>query len=675
MKIDTGNFGQATVQLNPINTQRGGGALAIAQATAGAAQQQQQVGQQISRLGEEVYQRSAAVAAAKAQEVLSARQTYAEQVKQTIAAGVQDRTLSSTDIDKAYQDGMAGAPDNTDIPGLDATAAIGYRKGIQRLDASGQMALTALKGKAQQYDARDSIYATQQNMQQIAANPMLTNGEIEMLRQQQQELYFDKNGNPTATASVAFGRNALQESTKGVQGFNRSILNGQIERFRNDPAGLDEVRNLANTWAQQGTLDIDAQNSVRNAIDGRQNTLATKAAAAQNHADSVATRREVAATHADSQMQVRIAKGEIPTDADWDKYEAVTNGTTVAGNTPVLRQSQTITQQLLTLPPAQAQMQIDATKLQLQQNGGSATQYAVLDAVQRSIDQRSADLKANPQSVGAQDAGTVLTPLPFAAVNEAPGDYGAGLQTRLINSQAVQVKYGPMAGKDLLTPDERADFQQGYGKLTPDEKIQTWRNITASSSPEIAARLSREIGGDSLTVATVAAHANTPEGYATAVAVEKGTMILNPKDGGAKVKTPPMDDVMQAIGRQYPQLSVDQVQRMAPVVLAHAFGTGATADNIGGKITDSAQAVIGQQVKIGSARLIVPASIKPEVFSDTINKSIDRLGDTGQNIRNNLDNGTYTFFSDASDNQVLINVATNRRVKVNGAPLVIEVNK
>lgn len=675
MKIDQGNFGQASVQQSAVNINRGNGGVAIAQASEQAANQGQQAAAQITQLGQEVYQRSAAVAAAKAQEVLSARQTYLEQAKQTIAAGVQDRSIGSADIDKAYQDALAGAPDASEIPGLDATASIGYRKGVQRLDASGQMALTVLKGKAQQYDARDSIYATQQNMQTVAANPLLSEGQMMQLRQQQQDLYFDKNGNPTQIAALAFGRNALQESTKGVQQFNRAVLNGQISRFRDDPAGLDHVRGLADQWAQEGTLDIDAQNTLRNAIDGRQNTLATQAAARQNHADAVATRREVAAVHADDTMQVRIAKGEIPTDADWAEYTARTDGTSVAGNTPVLRQAQVVTQQLLVMPPAQAQTYIDQTTLQLKQNGGSAEQYKVLQAVQSSIDQRKADLKSNPQSVGAMDSGTVLSPLTFSQAQEQPGDFGDGLLTRQTNSDGLQQKYGPMAGKDLLTPDERSDFKTGYVKLTDDQKIQFWRNTSASSSPEIASRLAAELGGDSLMLSAVASHANTPEGYATAVAIERGNKLMNPPEGSAKVSAPKMADVMSDIQRDYPQLSQAQLQRIAPVVVAHAYGTGATPDNIASKLDDSAKAVIGDQVTVAGAKLIVPATIKPEVFADTINTQLNRLGDTGQMIRNNMGRGTYTFVSDASDNQVLINVATNRKVLVNGQPLTIQVNK
>ena len=85
--------------------------------------------------------------------------------------------------------------------------------------------------------------------------------------------------------------------------------------------------------------------------------------------------------------------------------------------------------------------------------------------------------------------------------------------------------------------------------MSPDQRIQFWRNTQASSSPAIASRLAREIGGDAMQVSAVAGLASNPEGYKAALAVENGSRLLNPIDGAPKVRLPASfdQDVADAI--------------------------------------------------------------------------------------------------------------------------------
>jgi hypothetical protein len=96
------------------------------------------------------------------------------------------------------------------------------------------------------------------------------------------------------------------------------------------------------------------------------------------------------------------------------------------------------------------------------------------------------------------------------------------------NSDAIIQKYGATAGKNLLTTEELGNAKDAYEKMSPDQRIQFWRNTQASSTPAIASRLAREIGGDSLQVSAVAGLASNPAGYKTALAVEKGSQLLIP---------------------------------------------------------------------------------------------------------------------------------------------------
>jgi hypothetical protein len=119
-------------------------------------------------------------------------------------------------------------------------------------------------------------------------------------------------------------------------------------------------------------------------------------------------------------------------------------------------------------------------------NGGSEIQYKVLNAVQSNIDHRRNQLQKNPQSVFAMDSGTPLQPLSPESALQQPGEWGAGLKQRQANSDAIIQKYGATAGKNLLTTEELGNAKDAYEKMSPDQRIQFWRNTQASSTPAIA---------------------------------------------------------------------------------------------------------------------------------------------------------------------------------------------
>lgn len=300
----------------------------------------------------------------------------------------------------------------------------------------------------------------------------------------------------------------------------------------------------------------------------------------------------------------------------------------------------------------------------------------MLNAVQSNIDHRRNQLQKNPQSVFAMDSGTPLQPLSPESALQQPGEWGAGLKQRQANSDAIIQKYGATAGKNLLTTEELGNAKDAYEKMSPDQRIQFWRNTQASSTPAIASRLAREIGGDALQVSAVAGLASNPAGYKTALAVEKGSQLLNPVDGTPKVRLPASfdQDVADAIKKQYPTFSPAQVQRLIPVVRDYHIGTGGAPDK-----TPKAEAlheVIGKPVNVYGSYAIAPAGTDENTFIDALKIGVNRLGDSAQDVKNGLNQGVYGFVSDSDGNQVLINAATQRRVVgKDGRPIVIEVDK
>lgn len=456
------------------------------------------------------------------------------------------------------------------------------------------------------------------------------------------------------------------------EGYGGEIDDGQASRAWN---AVDNPAALA-PGVNTGHLSMEQTQSLYRMAQANNDRAIAFQIAQQTQQAALAAKRETAASHASDIMQNRIASGEIPSQTDWQNYTTTVQGTQYDGAADVLRGAMVKTQQLMTLPPAQAQQQLDTMRLDLKQNGGSETEYKVLEAVQRGVDKRRTDIQQNPQAVGALDSGQPLQPLNAGDAIDQPGTWGQQLLQRMVNSDALTQKYGPTAGKNLMTPDELHNTQDAYARMTPDQRIQFWRNTQASSSPAIATRLAREVGGDSLQVSAVASLANTPAGYAAALAVDRGNRLINPVDGAAKVKFGNgfEEDTMSKIKSEYPGLSVSQIQQLLPVVKSYHAGSGGDLNRP--PDGDALHKIIGTPVKIGSAAIIAPPGISENTFKDSINNGIKRLGEYAQSVNNGLRNGTYTFTPDVDGNQVLINAASQRKVVgSDGRPVVIEVSK
>lgn len=444
---------------------------------------------------------------------------------------------------------------------------------------------------------------------------------------------------------------------------------------------VNETRNYVAQVADKATKGAAYQaiaDSPEFAMMSPQHQLQVTSALAsmRNQDATLSLRRDNAAASAANSMQIRIANGEIPSNNDWNTYNQTVAGTSYDGTTQTLQAITASTQHLFSLPPAQAQAEVDQMMVNLRQNGGNDTQYKVLSAVQSNLNQRRTELQKNPQQVYSLDSGQPLQPLSVDDALQQPGSWGQGLVQRQVNSDAIAQKYGPTAGKNLLTPDELHNTQDAYDKMTSDQRIQFWRNTQASSNPAIATRLAREVGGDSLQVASVAGLANTPDGYSTALSVDKGFRLINPADGAAKVKfgTGFDDDTTRAIKSEYPGLSTMQIQGLLPVVKAYYAGSGGDLQR--SPNDDALHKVIGTPIKIGDASIIVPPGSNENAYKDNINTGINKLGEFSQSVRNGLNNGTYTLAPDVDGNQVLIASASQRRVIGNdGRPVVFEVSK
>lgn len=679
MKINTGNFGNNGLQLGMVHTENPE-ALAGVNAEKQAAQSTMQaqdtiqaglraesqaaqnrgqawgaVGQTVANIGTAMVEHAQALARQKAELQLQDYGSFKDGVLQDIEQQVSDGRLGSTNI-KDYYTKKMGEWKREEIPDITGSAQQALTRGMQVTDRQADRTVGNIYEKAVRVER---VNAADQLVAGINQSVLQPGADVNTLKGRLDEFF-----NREDTRGL-YGASWTTKYNGAVKSLQTNFFQAQIEQNRSDNGALDGLRSQVMQIEDPAT-----RTSLLNSIDTKQNSNTAKAIAAQNHADAVATRRELAATHLDSVMQQRIANGEHPSDEDFQKYDETVAGTSVTTTSADLSKTYVATQAVLARTPAEGQQWVDTEKQKLQINGGSKTDYQVVDAVQRGIDTRNRELKENPQRVGMNDAGTTLAPVRIQDGIDQPGQLGAALVDRKVNSDFVGRKYGATAGKNLLTPDEKKNWSDAYTKMSTDQKTQFWRNIQASAGPEIQRQLATEMGDGAPTVAAVAGLATTPNGYKAAMAVVKGDQLLNPVDGAAKVKTPPEADFADAIRERYPNLTPAQVAQAVPVAMAQHAGLGRTADE--GVNDDDLDAVVAQPVKVYGQTIYAPPGSNVDAYAQSIKDSVQRLpGDAAGNVRNHLNDGSYTLVPDIKGDLRLINVNTQRAVTINGVPYVV----
>lgn len=689
MQINLGDFGNRVANLNPVHTDNPEvlaapqaekqaaqstmqaqnivqqGLRDQSQAAANQAQAGVQLGNTIAGIGSDLVQYSQNLARQKAELQLQDYHTFKQGVIEGVNAKVQSGELDSTGIQQAYHEGMKGWQ-GEQIQDLTNSDNMRLQKGMSVVNQQADHAINSLYAKQLHIEGVNALEQTAANYTQQMMQP---GADVTAISGQIDELY---NRSSTKSLLGASWANQYQAAKKNLA---TTFYSSQIEANNDNNGALSTLKEDINSSATKGILDLQTRTALFNTIDTKLARNDAKAIAAQNHADALATRREVAAVHADDQMQQRVARGEIPTEEEWQQFAKKTDGTSVAGQAPALQSTMAGVQKVLRMPTANAQQQLDEMKINLDKNGGTKEQYRYFDTLQRTVDQRRADVKNNPQAVAAVDSGQPLQPINFATAQDNPGAIGQVLQQRLQASQALVQKEGPTAGKSLLTPQEKSDLSAMYPKMSTDQRVQFWRNMNASAGNEATTRLAKDIGGDALTLQVVSAQANTPNGYKVAEAIEKGATLLNPPDGQAKMKTIKAEDAARSIKDAYPSLNQTQIQRLVPVMQAYHIGAG-KRDDASSLDTDDMNAVIGSPVKVFGAQLVSPPGMDGELFIRSMQSGINKLpGGDAANVRNHLNDGSYTFIPDSTGNMRLINKDTQRAVTVSGRPFVVELSR
>ncbi|MDS6632221.1 hypothetical protein QYS46_21885 [Klebsiella michiganensis] len=340
MRIPTGNFGNVAPQAQPTR---------VDVSNAGT------IGAAVKGFADDIHQQADAIVRARAGEGLLDYQIKIKDINESIRQGVEDGTIKADQIDNVYKTAVSKL-EKPVFGGLDLAGMEVAQRGIKRYEANGHATAQGLYRTALKIEAKDQVDTQLDQLGKLTNYP---DADIEKINGMSDSL--EKQGR------LAYGAQwgKVRQSWIDKNWFNQAQQ--RLMAARDNGGALSAFNN--ELTSEKGfyvdKLDPEKRNALLNQSMGYQARIEARAIAAQNHADMLALRRENAAIHASSTMQMRIANGEIPTDQDWNSYLTSVSGTSQDGTAPVLRSALLETQRLYSLPPEQAQAQVDSLALSL----------------------------------------------------------------------------------------------------------------------------------------------------------------------------------------------------------------------------------------------------------------------------------------------------------------------
>lgn len=667
MKINTGNFGQQVANLTPESVQHQE-VTSVAQAQQTGAQQVgaagMNLGKTIAQIGNDLHEHYTRMAKLSAQQRVADYAQFQQDTLDSIDAQVQQGQLDSkgaaATFAKAMQEKKAEF-DKSPIMDLDSEGKAFLDKGIGQAAAAGAHRMGNYVEKLAWGEADRQLDATAAQF-----GTATQRGEDLQTTLAAVDKFYDDN-------AAHYGPQIVEQKKAAMR---KQVLMGHFRFNIEQNAGSNSNLQKIKAQAMGAGLDDASLASINSSIDTKINTNDAKAIAAQNHRDAVMQRRETAANTAVLQMQSRINKGEIPTEEDWQTYDSKVHGTIAAnGNsTQQMQEGMKATQEAYRMKPDALDAEVNRLTIQLDNNGGTAADYAKRDAYQRVASQREKDLTEDTQNFISRQNGTPLQPIAFDANNTTEF---TELEHRFDNMKQARDQFGYRAGDDLLTPAEQKNFQAKWETMTPAQRVEYSTSLRNNVGPEIADTLFSSLKKVDPNITAVASVAHTPAGQKFATDLQVGSDMV--KKGA--VNAPKDADIMASIDEKYgdtitPQQKLQMFNTIKPVLIAR----GQTKDNWDSKEADKAMSEgIGERVQITTqgfhhSYAIAPPGADATQFSNDMSRQLDMLqGQAGQSVRNGLDSGLYSIVQ-APDGSYRISDG-RRYVATGGQTIVLKVNK
>ncbi|AOE41236.1 hypothetical protein BEE12_16085 [Pantoea agglomerans] len=672
MKIETGNFGNQIAQIgathierpefDAVNKAKMQSAQTVGEATV-------KLGQVASNVGAQMVEKAQRVADLNSQLAAQQYEAQIRGVHDSIDNDVRQGRIDSSNLEDVYKQRVAAIQRPEEITDLSASGQLLHQKRLDSITATSQRGITTLKS---QMLTNEEIQKTDQVVAGLAQRAF---DPAEDLNRVVADLNSQFNRPETR---AALGKSLEVKKAAALHKVFSGHYNGLIEANRGDSQSLEGYRREIQA---NPMITPDDKINLFKTIDGKQQTLATRQAAAearqlrqQEHAEHVA---EVSTQ---STLEF-ISKGGILSDDALNDLQTKVQGTSQAARLPEIMGTQLEVQKMRAVRPDQQEAYIQGLEADAQRNGSNPDRMKILNNL-RSVSER--DRQAVSKDPITHMA--TLNGMPVPEVNFDLATPGGNMDQRAaatgtlkgqidqlaaISSQAKQL-YGQVASNNLFTDAQAAEIaaRATSGSATDNATfLNNLRTAAGSNWPAIQQQLSKI----NPVLGSMVATPDTVVGKDIA----EGAQIMNPKQGKA-INGPSLSSTSSSLRAYTGLMGVSTLQSELPAVnaayVARMLREGKNPEDSkqfsSSTYNQALKDVLGVPVSYGNSQIIAPRGMNESRFLDRLDKGFQQLGQAGQDIQGHLKDGTYKMVRTSGGNYQVMS-ASNRPIKLDDKTLAV----
>lgn len=386
-------------------------------------------------------QEDQALARVRASNALIDRESQIKTITRDLGEKMRTGEVSYDKGEEAYNSAVAKL-DPIETPGLDEVGKEGFGNSLKRLQVSGADSIKGYVGQARIGAAQADLTS---RMDMLGKDAGLPGANVDAINARMDAEDVDVAGRLAFGDAWASKKQEFKDRNWSTHATQRVIEArdglGNLQQIEHDLTAADGF------YASK--LDPEKRNQLLNTVTGRIYQV-------KEHNARQAEMREMKAIRVLDQMDRQAATGIPPSPAEQAVWQASLAGTSMAGEYNARIQQMGEVQQVLRMPLGAQQAYIQEKRAQIAKTGGSVSEVANLDRLDRAVTANMQQMRDQPLLFNAARTGTTITPLEMSGIATPEGQAAlAGqLAERFDTVNAMRQQYGPQVARMPLLPQE-----------------------------------------------------------------------------------------------------------------------------------------------------------------------------------------------------------------------------
>lgn len=408
---------------------------------------------------DQVNKQDKALSRVKASNALIDRESQIKTIATDLDEQMRTGKLNYDKSEEAYNTAVSKLPP-LETPGLDEAQQGEIGNSLKRMQLGGLGSVQAAAAKGRIVSAQSDLTSRMDMLGKDAAMP---GANVDQINARMDAEDIDVAGHLAYGEAWTSKKQEFKDSNWTTHATQRVIAAreslGSLQQVEHDLTAADGF------YAQK--LDPQKRTQLLSTVTGRIYQV-------KEHNERQAEIRENRAERALLQMDQQAATGVPPTPADQQRWQALTAGTSAAGEFHARVSQMNEVQGVLRQPIEVQQQFLEQKRQAMITNGASVAEQANVNRLQTAVDNNIKMMKSDPLTFSALRTGTDVPPLDLSGISTPEGQKSLIQQIgdRFDVVKAVQKKYGPEVSRVPFKTPELEALKAGYNAADDSTKLQ-----------------------------------------------------------------------------------------------------------------------------------------------------------------------------------------------------------